>query len=408
MGPTVGRIREWLRSEEVNLRRAGVEAAGRLGWESVGLVPDLICALQDEDKFVRRIAAIALGKVNPPAGEAVGPLIAAAECRDPDDLILQKLAAWSLGRMGSAAQDAVPALEALSRRPGNPDGPDYENRQVRANAARALALIREGNDDCRPDTTFVREPERKVTVIREVDVAVVGSGPAGLIAAVASARAGAPTLLIERCATVFPAVVYSGTAGIFNGCRTYTAAEGKAGATDGGDLTVVDREKITAEAVRSEGGVQQIIAGVTWDFIRHLVGLGGFIYQTELEALMCRRLQVDPEVAQYGAITFLEQAGVEALVHSPACGPIMDGNRVRGLFVENKSGRRAILAKAVVDCSGEADLAAAAGAPTALGRDLGAQAGSLLWVIENFPGEPELPFRSGQDSGNAPNPEMAA
>ena len=47
MGPGIERIGEWLRSEEVNLRRAGAETAGRIGWESVELVPDLARALQD-------------------------------------------------------------------------------------------------------------------------------------------------------------------------------------------------------------------------------------------------------------------------------------------------------------------------------------------------------------------------
>ena len=400
-------IRAWLASTDLNLRRAAVESAGRLGWEAAELAPELVQALDDEDKFVRRNSVVALGKVHPPPAAAVGPLIECVRRRDPDDLILQKLAAWALGRMGSTAASAIPALEELSRRTDNPDAPDYENEQTRANAARAIDAIRSAEETSRPTASFVVEPEKKVTVVRDVDVAVAGSGPAGLIAAVASARAGARAVLVEKHATVFPAIVYSGTAGIFNCFRAYTEAERTMELPGEHELSVREREKKTPDAVRSEGHLRQLIGGVAWDFIRHLVQLGGFIYRTELEALACRRLQVDPEVAQYGAITFLEEAGVDVLVQSPACAPIMDGDRVQGLFVENKSGRRAILAKTVVDCTGESDLAAAAGVPTALGRDLGAQSGSLLWVLENFPGEPDLPFRSGQDSANGPVPDTA-
>ena len=405
MGPSVDDIRKWLTDEDVNLRRASVEAAGRIGWQAVELVPDLVAALKDEDTFVMRIAVTSLGKVNPPPAEAVEPLIEII-ADESDDRVTKKLAAWALGRMGAVAAAALPALEALGQAPDSEGWGEDENEQLRVNAVRAMGSIRAGIERMRARAPYVVESEKKVTVIREVDVAVIGSGAAGLIAAAAAERAGARTLLIEKFATVFPAIVYSGTAGIFNCFRANTEAEANLSLPGEHSMKVSERERATIDAVRSGGSVDQVLGGVAWDFIKHLVELGGFTYKDEREALMCRRLQVDPEVAQYGAITFMEQNGVEVLVQSPGCGPIMDGNRVAGVFVENKSGRRAVLAKAVVDASGESDIAAQAGAPTALGRDIGAQSGSLLWVIENFPQEPDLPFRSGQDSANGPDPEL--
>jgi len=400
-------IRAGFADPDVHVRRAAAEDAGRLGWEAAEVVPELLRALQDEDKHVVRKAVVALGKVNPPPKEAVAPLMAAIRGREPDDLTLQQLAAWAVGRMGRVAGEALELLEEQSTRPDRPDWPSERTEEVRKASATAADRIRNAFDRQRPRTPFVTEPSRKITVIREVDVAVIGSGPAGLIAAAAAVRAGARTLLIEKEHTVFPAVVYSGTAGIFNAFRTLTPAEKSFRPRDGHLRDHKERESSLRKAIAEEGQVLQCIAGLPWEFIKHLVALDGFaMFKSELEALCGFRLQVNPEVAQYGAITFLEKRGVETLVASPACAPIMEDGRVTGVFVENKSGRRAVLARAVVDASGESDIATQAGAPTYLGRDAGAPNGSLLWVIENWPHEPNLPYRSGQDSANAPDPEV--
>jgi hypothetical protein len=77
------------------------------------------------------------------------------------------------------------------------------------------------------------------------------------------------------------------------------------------------------------------------------------------------------------------------------------------VFLETQSGRRAVLARQVVDCSGDAHVAAMAGAPTALGRTVGGQTASLLPVITNYPGEvTDVPFRAGQDGANGPDPKV--
>jgi hypothetical protein len=61
-------------------------------------------------------------------------------------------------------------------------------------------------------------------------------------------------------------------------------------------------------------------------------------------------------------IQMLEEANVEILLHALAVGAITEGNQVKGVIIESKSGRHAILAEVVIDASGDADIAASAGA----------------------------------------------
>jgi hypothetical protein len=72
---------------------------------------------------------------------------------------------------------------------------------------------------------------------------------------------------------------------------------------------------------------------------------------------------IDVEKFKWVTLKMCVEAGVEILFHTWFCAPVLEGNLLRGVFVENKSGRQAILAKVVVDASGDADVAARAGAP---------------------------------------------
>ena len=65
---------------------------------------------------------------------------------------------------------------------------------------------------------------------------------------------------------------------------------------------------------------------------------------------------IDPEAGKYILEKMILEAGVKILYHSFAAGVIMDGNRIRGVILENKSGRSAILAKVVIDCTGDGDI----------------------------------------------------
>ena len=65
----------------------------------------------------------------------------------------------------------------------------------------------------------------------------------------------------------------------------------------------------------------------------------------------------------------LEEAGAEVLLSTTVSDPIMDGDVVKGVYIENKSGRQAVLAKVVIDDTGEADVARRAGAPILMPKD---------------------------------------
>lgn len=174
----------------------------------------------------------------------------------------------------------------------------------------------------------VSEPARSLTVRGEYDVIVAGGGLAGVSAAVASARAGARTLLLER--NGFPGGV--ATAGmccsVFN-CY-YTA--GHELVVKGNSLEFVDR------LAQAHG------PGSHWH--RHK---GHIIY--------------DVETAKMVLTDLVEEAGGDVLFEAPVVGAVMDESRLRGVVIETNSGREALLAETVVDCTGNSDVAWHSGAP---------------------------------------------
>ena len=175
----------------------------------------------------------------------------------------------------------------------------------------------------------VREPEREVDVAAEVDVLVAGAGVAGCAAAVAAARAGATTVLLER-----------------NGCLGGVATAGLM-ANIGNLLTGLDG--------------QPVVNGFPRELIGRMAARGAASGEWA-----CREVPgvvIDSEQLKVVLAEFQEEAGVEVLTHTLAARPVMEGDAVRGAFIESKSGRQAVLAKAVVDCTGEADLARQTGCP---------------------------------------------
>jgi hypothetical protein len=186
----------------------------------------------------------------------------------------------------------------------------------------------------------IHEPARELPVFREVDVVVVGGGPAGLAAAVASARSGAQTLLIEQFGYLGGTATASLMACI-NGFRNQVEPDG-------------------TQTVR--GLPEEIILR-----LKNLGGLGKSPYPQKPYTTLPGRLEysyaIDTEKFKFVALKLCVEAGVEILFHTWFCAPILQGNRIQGVIVENKSGRQAILSKVTVDASGDADVAARAGAP---------------------------------------------
>src|ERR1700735_5788328 len=168
------------------------------------------------------------------------------------------------------------------------------------------------------------EPARSVDVILETDVLVVGSGPGGLAAALAAARTGARTALIDR-----------------NGCF-------------GGNITQVGVEGFAW--YRHEGTVD--CEGIGIEFETRAKAMGAAM--PEAESLSHA---LDAEMFKWVADVLVEEAGVKPLLHRLGVAPIMQNGAIHGVITESKAGREAILAARVIDATGDADLAARAGAP---------------------------------------------
>ena len=181
----------------------------------------------------------------------------------------------------------------------------------------------------------IHEPARETPVIANVDVLVVGSGPAGIAAALAAAREGASTMLIER---------YGYLGGMITGAYVVAIL----GVGDGNQPVARGITAEIRERLMPLGGIKPMHAGTEEEY-DEFGPSGDYI--------------VDAELFKWQAAEMLVEAGVRLRLHTLACDPLMDGNRVIGLAVESKSGREAILASVVIDCSADADLAYRAGAP---------------------------------------------
>src|SRR5450631_2006617 len=170
----------------------------------------------------------------------------------------------------------------------------------------------------------ILEAARSVDVVLETDILVVGSGPGGLAAALASARAGARTALMDR-----------------NGCF-------------GGNITQV--------------GVE----GFAWYRHEHTVDCEGIGIEFEERAKAMGAAMPEPqslshaldaEMFKWVADVLVQEAGVAPLLHRLCVAPIMENGAIRGVITESKAGREAILAGRVIDATGDADIATRAGAP---------------------------------------------
>jgi succinate dehydrogenase/fumarate reductase flavoprotein subunit len=164
-----------------------------------------------------------------------------------------------------------------------------------------------------------------VPVLDETDVLVVGGGSAGVVAALAARRAGARVTLVERY-------------GHFGGLWT-------------GGLVLL----ITGHIIK---GGKQVCQGIGEEIMRRLEKLDGAI----INRAPGSKPTVDAEAVKYLMVEMTEEAGVKVFLHCWGADAIVDGNTVRGAVFESKSGRQAILAKVVVDATGDGDIFAAAGA----------------------------------------------
>lgn len=180
----------------------------------------------------------------------------------------------------------------------------------------------------------ILQPAREIPVFAETDVVVVGGGPAGFTAAVASARAGAKTVLVER---------YGSLGGLF---------------TNGMVLLLL------GIGVMENGKYKLVNRGICSEFTDRLKAMGPRAISNRAGNGKLGRWQpdCDPEAAKVLMDTMIAEAGVEMVFHAWGVDVIQDGKTVRGVIVESKQGRLGILAKRVVDATGDGDVFFQAGA----------------------------------------------
>jgi len=178
----------------------------------------------------------------------------------------------------------------------------------------------------------VVEQAKKVPVIEDVDILVVGGGMAGVGAAVAAGRMGFRTLLVEY----FGCLGGNGTSGMVNNFCGYT----------------------TSGPNRS-----QIVQGIGGEIHKMLFERNGISSM--------KSYTFNPETLKMVLDEQAAEAHVKLLYYTQVVDSIVENNVMKGVFIENKAGRQAILAKRVLDCSGDGDVCASAGVPFELGDGRG-------------------------------------
>ncbi|MBN1400068.1 MAG: FAD-dependent oxidoreductase, partial [Anaerolineae bacterium] len=187
---------------------------------------------------------------------------------------------------------------------------------------------------------------REIPIVEQVDVLVIGGGPAGIGAAVAAARGGARTALVEQY-------------GFLGGAATAAGV--------GPFMTSF-----------SADGQHQITGGVFDELVRRMEALGGAIHPAKVRGGSPESgfyvwghdhvTPFDGETLKLAAAELALESGVTLWLHTRFIAPLMEGSWIRGAVVHNKSGLQAIAARITIDCSADADVAHLAGAPTLKGR----------------------------------------
>jgi ribulose 1,5-bisphosphate synthetase/thiazole synthase len=170
---------------------------------------------------------------------------------------------------------------------------------------------------------FITEPARHVPVIHHTNVLVVGSGPSGLAAALAAARAGVQVCMVERF-------------GYYGGNITVVGVEGLGWY----------RHQATIEA-----------NGIGREFEDRAKAMGAAVPESQSLSY-----ELDSEGFKLVADLLVEEAGIHGMMHRTFVAPVMAGNHIAGIIEESNAGLEAILAKVVIDATGDADVAVRCGA----------------------------------------------
>jgi hypothetical protein len=241
----------------------------------------------------------------------------------------------------------------------------------------------------------IQEPAQDVNVCYEADVVVVGGGPGGHSAAIAAARNGAKTVLVERY-------------GYLGGMAT------------GGMVTMIPH--------LSGGTREPQIAGLCKEWIERLDARNGAIHPKEEElgsndpdivnywksrgiwylsdeGKVRLTVVTDPEILKCILNDMAEEAGVKLYLHSWGTRAIVEDNVVKGVIFESKSGRQAILGKVIIDATGDGDLLPSTGAEFTTKMDVHLRIRNLA-VVFNFGGVDFDTFDKFRSSDPSAYPEM--
>lgn len=199
-----------------------------------------------------------------------------------------------------------------------------------------------------------REKEKDIPIRNVVDVIVVGGGPAGVATATTCGELGLDTIIIEKNG-FFGGSNVAGYSGTIGGLYSSSSDESKP--------------------------LDQIVGGFANRFLELLASKNGVIRQFRFghTALAPH----DPFIWKEVADELVTNAQVKILFHTVFCDVVMDGVTVKGVIVESKSGREVIMAKRVIDCSGDGDVAYRAGAPYRYGHNDRVQAMTMVFRLAN-------------------------
>ena len=194
---------------------------------------------------------------------------------------------------------------------------------------------------------FIVEPERETPVLMDVDVAVVGGGPAGTCAALASARNGADTLLIEA----YGSLGGMGTLGLMSVGNYAFGLERAPGITK----EIFDKMRKTGGAIDYQ---EKWPKATTSNPLAHFAYWEGYSLDV-----------FDPESFKITVNEMMEESGVKLLFYTRFADTIVEDDHIKAILVENISGRQAIRGRVFVDATGSGDVAARSGVPYTEPRD---------------------------------------
>jgi hypothetical protein len=183
----------------------------------------------------------------------------------------------------------------------------------------------------------VSEPARRTPVVAEADVVVVGGGTAGVVGALAAAREGAKTILVEQLEHLGGTIHGGGMAWLsfFNPYKMFPRAK-----------------------------KEQVVFGLPWTLLTRIKDAGGSFGPVENEfggEKFPDFTVVDPEIYKKVTFEMMRENHVHLMMRTWFSEALVENGKLKGIIVENKDGRSAILAKQFLDCTGDGDLAARAG-----------------------------------------------